>query len=230
MPNVFLVEDDPITRESLIARITALGKLTVDVAVGSCAEIRAALVRRLPDVLLVDLGLPDGDGLDVIAEAAQLHSAPKIMVITVFGDEQRVLAAIKAGATGYLLKDDSSLEIASAIDQLLAGGAPISPAIARHLIRHFRADSQPSITGDHRDSNHDTDHQARHLSERERELLLLASKGFTYAEIANMLSITVNTVGSYTKRVYRKLAVTSRAEAVFEASRLGIIHPGTSDD
>ena len=108
---------------------------------GSCREIRAALEVSRPEVLLVDLGLPDGDGLDIIRDTARRWPDVLIMVITVFGDEARVVAAIKAGAAGYLLKDDPAVSIGAALAQLLAGGSPISPAIARHLIRHFRGDT-----------------------------------------------------------------------------------------
>src|SRR5436189_260699 len=131
---IFVVEDDELTRKSLVHRITeADANLRVTVAVGTCADIRIALAASQPDVLLVDLGLPDGDGLEVIRETAQRYGSVLIMVITVFGDELRVIAAIKAGAAGYLLKDDAAIGIGAAIRQLLAGGSPISPSIARHL-------------------------------------------------------------------------------------------------
>src|SRR5687768_15291250 len=139
LQTVFIVEDDDLTRTSLVRRVAeSQAGLQVTTAVGTCREIRAALEVSRPTVLLVDLGLPDGDGLDVIRETAQRWPAVLIMVITVFGDELKVVSSIKAGATGYLLKDDAAVGIGEAIRQMLAGGSPISPAIARHLIRHFR--------------------------------------------------------------------------------------------
>jgi len=215
---VFVVEDDDLTRRSLVRRITeADAELCVTLAVGSCADIRAALEASRPDVLLVDLGLPDGDGLDIIRETARRWSNVAIMVITVFGDELRVIAAIKAGAGGYLLKDDAAVGIGAAIRQLLAGGSPISPAIARHLIRHFRGDAtaknevviKPELNV--------------RLSPREMEILNLAGKGFSYGEIAALIGLTASTVSSYTKNIYAKLAVSSRSEAVYEATRMGLI-------
>jgi DNA-binding NarL/FixJ family response regulator len=215
LPSVYIVEDDEVTRRSLCERMRAHGGLTVDVAVGTCAEVRAALRQGRPDVLLVDLGLPDGNGVDVIAEAATRHPGLAIMVITVFGDERRVVRAIKAGATGYLLKDDPTHEIGAAIQLLLDGGSPISPAIARHLIRLFQpAAAEPRAA------------QSGHLTVREQEVLGLAAKGFSYAEIAQMLGLSANTIASYTKHIYEKLAVGSRAEAIYEASRLGLIDRG----
>jgi DNA-binding NarL/FixJ family response regulator len=218
LPTVFIVEDDELTRASLVRRITeAQAGLQVTTAVGTCREIRAALEASRPAVLLVDLGLPDGDGLDIIRETAQRWPAVLIMVITVFGDEMKVVTSIKAGATGYLLKDDAAVGIGEAIRQMLAGGSPISPAIARHLIRHFRPDA--SASSEHRPPPH-----AVTLTPREMEILTLASKGFSYAETAALLGLTSSTVSSYTKNIYGKLAVSSRSEAVYEATRMGLIN------
>jgi len=216
MKTVYIVEDDEVTRRSLCDRMRAHGGFAVEVAVGTCAEIRAALRRGRPDVLLVDLGLPDGSGVDVIAEAATRHAGLAIMVITVFGDEKRVVRAIKSGATGYLLKDDPTHEIGAAIALLLDGGSPISPAIARHLIRLF----QPAPPDTARAEG------TGKLTAREQEVLGLAAKGFSYAEIAQMLALSANTIASYTKHIYEKLAVGSRSEAIYEASRLGLIDRG----
>jgi DNA-binding NarL/FixJ family response regulator len=210
--NVFVIEDDAPTRESLRARIEAHPRLRVGAAAGTVAEGLAALATTRPDVLLTDLGLPDGSGIDVIREALRRHPGLPIMVITVFGNEKRVVGAIQAGAAGYLLKDDPTHEIGLAIELLLAGGSPISPAIARHLIRLFQA--PPNAT---------PDAQRETLTARELEVLSLATKGFSYAEIAQLLGLSPNTIASYTKHIYEKLAVGSRSEAIYEASRLGLL-------
>jgi len=209
--NVFLVEDDAATRDSLRARIEAHPRLRVGAAHGTAAEGIAALAAR-PDVLLVDLGLPDGNGIDVIRAALRRYADLPIMVITVFGNEKRVIAAIQAGASGYLLKDDPTHELGAAIELLMEGGSPISPAIARHLIRHFQehGDPQPAAPRET-------------LTARELEVLALATKGFSYSEIAQLLGLSTNTVASYTKHIYEKLAVGSRSEAIYEASRLGLL-------
>lgn len=214
LQTVFIVEDDDLTRTSLVRRIAeSQAGLQVTTAVGTCREIRAALEVSRPSVLLVDLGLPDGDGLDIIRDTAQRWPAVLIMVITVFGDELKVVSSIKAGATGYLLKDDAAVGIGEAIRQMLAGGSPISPAIARHLIRHFRPDSSRAQTP-----------APVTLTPREMEILTLASKGFSYSETAALLGLTSSTVSSYTKNIYGKLAVSSRSEAVYEATRMGLIN------
>lgn len=208
-----IVEDDDQTRARFIDKIASCSGLSVVSEAASCAEARAQLPIALPDVLLVDLGLPDGDGADIILQASQLANAPAIMVITVFGDEQRVLRAIRSGASGYLLKSDTAQDICASIDELLKGGAPISPVIARYLIRHFQEKADPQIP----------EIQSTTLSERELEVLRLAAKGYTYQEVADLLGISVNTVGTHTRVVYRKLAVGSRSEALFEATRLGLV-------
>jgi DNA-binding NarL/FixJ family response regulator len=134
------------------------------------------------------------------------------MVITVFGDEQHVVAAIEAGATGYILKDGSSQYIADSILELVHGGAPISPAIARHLLRRFRELSPPVRAPD-----------APGLTGREQEVLGLLVKGFTFAEIGDLLGISAHTVTTHVKHIYAQLAVRSRAEAVYEAMQLGLV-------
>jgi DNA-binding NarL/FixJ family response regulator len=209
--NVFVIEDDAVTRESLRTRIEAHPRLRVGATAGTVAEGIAALTVR-PDVLLTDLGLPDGSGIDVIHDALRRHPGLPIMVITVFGNEKRVVEAIQAGAAGYLLKDDPTHEIGLAIELLLGGGSPISPAIARHLIRLFQGPQ-----------NLPTDPRRESLTTREREVLGLATKGFSYAEIAQLLGLSPNTIASYTKHIYEKLAVGSRSEAIYEASRLGLL-------
>jgi DNA-binding NarL/FixJ family response regulator len=211
--SIFLVEDDEATRASLVRKIEAATPgLQVAIAASGCKEILQALEKTRPDVLLVDLGLPDGDGIEVIREVARRWPRVLMMVITVFGDEARVVGAIKAGATGYLLKDDAAEGIGAAIGLLLQGGAPISPGIARHLIRQLRPTAELPASS-----------IVVKLSPRELDVLTLASKGYSYAETATLLGLSSSTIGSYTKTIYEKLAVGSRSEAVFEATRLGLI-------
>lgn len=171
---------------------------------------------RKPDVLLIDLGLPDISGIEVIRHANQTLPKCECMVVTVFGDEEHVLASIEAGAAGYLLKDASEENFLAGIRELIAGGSPISPIIARRLLKRFQAepatvDAAPENTS------------GVALSEREREILLLASKGFNYPEMGKLMGISPHTVTSHVKKIYRKLAVHSRGEAVFEANRMGLI-------
>ena len=173
---------------------------------------------RKPDVLLVDLGLPDISGIEVIRHASQTLPKCECMVVTVFGDEEHVLASIEAGASGYLLKDASEESFLSGIRELMNGGSPISPIIARRLLKRFQAEPLPA-----RVAIGTPDEESVSLSDREREILLLASKGFNYPEMGKLMSISPHTVTSHVKKIYRKLAVHSRGEAVFEANRMGLI-------
>ena len=211
---VLLVEDDDATRERLAHIVNDHPRLAVIDAVATCAAARAAFAAGFPDVLLVDLDLPDGNGTDLIREIKRAHPPTEAMVITVFGDERHVIAAIEAGASGYLLKDGSSEYIGEAILQMLAGGSPISASIARHVLRRFQAPARAPIA---------PDIECPELTAREHEVLELVAKGFSYTEIGATLGMSVNTVTSHIKHIYRKLSVRSRGEAVFEATQLGLL-------
>ena len=209
---ILIVEDDERTRARLVRAVEAHAELELAAEVGTCRDALLALRRDLPDVMLVDLALPDGSGIDLIRAARALSSDILSMVVTVFGDEKSVLGAIEAGARGYLLKDASAEGVGTAILQLLAGGSPITPAIAQHLILRFQ-ESAPI----------ETRAPVPALSEREREVLELVVKGFRFPEIAKLLGLSPHTVGTFVRRIYRKLEVRSRGEAVFEALQLGIV-------
>jgi DNA-binding NarL/FixJ family response regulator len=213
--SVLLVEDDEATRARLARAIETRPELRLSAVAASCGEAVAALDREAPDVLLTDLGLPDGSGIDVIREVRRRRLATESMAITVFGDERHVVAAIEAGATGYLLKDGSSEYVTESILQLLAGGSPISPPIARHLLTRFRDEPSPS--------RETARGPVPSLTEREREVLLFLVKGFTGPEIGGFLGISGHTVASHVKNIYRKLEVRSRGEAVYEAMQLGLV-------
>ena len=173
----------------------------------------ACIKHIQPDVLICDLGLPDGNGIDLIKEIRSRDYQTETMVITVFGDEQHVLSAIEAGATGYLLKDGRADYIAESIMQMMQGGSPISASIARHLLKAFNADSNGA---EHNDTPHT-------LSKQEVTVLRYLSKGFNCSDIADLLDISPHTVTTYIKRIYRKLAVHSRSQAIYEAHKMGII-------
>lgn len=205
---IALVEDDQTVLKALTKRLSASERFELVFAGQNCAQYLAALEDLDADVLVTDLGLPDGDGCDLIAATRARHPAIDIMVFTVFGDEQRVVDAIRSGATGYLLKDDTLLEMTEAIVALRQGQAPISPGIARFLVEALHAPSESPL---------------EQLTPRETEVLKLAAKGYSNREIAELLELSPHTVASYTKQVYEKLAVSSRNEAVFEATRLGLL-------
>jgi DNA-binding NarL/FixJ family response regulator len=214
MTAVMIVEDDPAFLTRFCKIVASDAALALFGAVADLASARQVMSKSAPDVLLTDLGLPDGNGIDLVRETSHRYPGTDIMVITVFGDEEHVLAAIEAGATGYILKDSIPEQFVELIKQLRAGGSPITPIIARQLLKRFKSGV---ITSDQKPADD------AGLSARESEVLSLIAKGFSFTEIARLLTISPHTVTTHVKRIYQKLAVHSRGEAVYEASKLGII-------
>jgi DNA-binding NarL/FixJ family response regulator len=209
---ILLVEDDPPTLWRLQ---DALVKAGFDVAAAATlGEARASLAGRVPRVLLTDLQLPDGHGVDLIREMRQRHPETEIMVISALGDEETVISAITVGATGYILKDAFPSDIAATVRDLVAGHSPISASIARFIVRRTQASVEPP-----RGPEIDT----AKLTPREIDILWGIAKGFSYAEIATNLGMSRQTVPGHIKSIYRKLEVHTRGEAVFEAVQQGLI-------
>jgi DNA-binding NarL/FixJ family response regulator len=209
---ILLVEDDPPTLWRLQ---DALLKAGFDVAaVATLGEARASLTARVPRVLLTDLQLPDGHGVDLIREVRQRHPGTEIMVISALGDEETVISAITVGATGYILKDAFPSDIAATVRDLVAGHSPISASIARFIVRRTQVQAEPP-----RGPEIDT----AKLTPREIDILWGIAKGFSYAEIATNLGMSRQTVPGHIKSIYRKLEVHTRGEAVFEAVQQGLI-------
>jgi DNA-binding NarL/FixJ family response regulator len=214
---VALVDDDAEARQRLAESIRGQDWLELVAACATGTEALSVLATTYPDVLLVDLGLPDMSGLEVIRAAATQLPACDILVISMFGDEPNVLAALEAGARGYLLKGTLTRDISIDIRDLRDGGSPLSPSIARQVLKRLQL-PQPARAEPGRASDEEFG-----LSPREIEILNAIARGFSYAEAAAMLGITVGTVHTHLKRIYRKLAVHSKTEAVFEAGRLGLL-------
>jgi len=216
--HVAIVEDDLGFRRALAEAIEGTQDIRLAAAAGTRAEGLAMLQGAPADVLLVDLGLPDGSGIDVIKAAAQLWGSCAVMVSTNFGDETHVIRSIEAGASGYLLKDSTPARIVEEIRSVASGGSPISPIIARQVLARFR---QIGTGGTSRSATPDDTQQL--LSVREKEVLELITKGFTANEIARLMSLSPFTVRSFVRRIYSKLNVTSKAEAIYEARNQGIL-------
>lgn len=213
---IVLVEDDAPTCAYLVEKLSKAPDLTILATAGSLAEARAALARHAPNVLITDLQLPDGHGVDLIREVRGRLPATDIMVISVLGDEQTVMAALRAGASGYILKDAPAIDLIAAVRDLVEGRSPISAAIARHIIRLVQAGG----------SNGGPDvglPVPAALTAREIDVLWGIAKGFTYKDIADRLGISRHTVPTHIKNIYRKLEVNSRSEAVFEAVQRRLI-------
>ncbi len=234
---VVLVEDNQANRSFLEACVAGHPQLQLAASFGTLAPARAWFAEHESDLLLVDLGLPDGTGLDLMRDVRQRWPACDMLVVSMFGDEENVLASIEAGAVGYVHKDDEAADIADTLLAVKRGASPISPMIARHLLR--RMQPLPHRTGEAPvvaspvavlpASTQGTEDKAESASEtivlsrREQEVLEFIARGLSYTEIARQQGITVHTVQTYIKKLYGKLAVHSRSEAVYEANRLGLL-------
>lgn len=217
---VLIVEDDAVTRKTLCLAVESEPSLRLLAAFDSVKPALAWLENDSPDVLMTDLGLPDGSGLEIIQVCAQRHPNTDIMVVTMSSDEENVLACIEAGASGYVLKDAGRMDIARAVLDLRAGGAPMSPVIARMVLAKVRDGKKPAITPA---AENET---TAILTKREAAILDLIAQGDSYGEVAKLLSVSVGTVQTHIKNIYGKLAVHSRGEAVFEAHRRGLLQLG----
>lgn len=210
---IAIVEDDPALRNHLTEIVTNVEGFA---AAGTATTVADGwnLVAQGCDVVLLDLQLTDGSGLDIIRRARANGLADlKIIVISVFGDVRNVVAAIEAGADGYLLKGGDIGDTERAIRDVIAGRAPISPAVAGHILARVRDNSEAASAPP----------LLSPLTDKETEVLTDLARGFSYKEVALRLRISHHTVADHVKAIYRKLSVNSRSQAVFEAVQSGLI-------
>lgn len=222
---VLIVEDDPVTRKMLCLAVEASTELELLAGLDSAGPALEWLAREAPDVLLTDLGLPDGSGIEIIHACARLHPTCDIMVVTMSSDEESVLACVEAGASGYVLKDAGRLNIEQAVLDLKAGGAPMSPVVARMVLAKVRNGRKPAPSkASVRPAG------TANLTKKEAAILDLIAQGDSYGEVAKMLSVSVGTVQTHIKNIYGKLSVHSRGAAVYEAHRRGWLNLGTPSE
>jgi len=219
--SVLLLEDEKPTRQHLVSVIEKTPHLTLFSEASNCSEAKAALELGKPDVLIADINLPDGCGIEVIRHALDKYSDLEAMILTISGDEENVVNALEAGATGYLLKEQALEGIGDAIFALMRGETAISSKVARFLLKRFKKEPPKTNLNNHHSPSKTAGSHS--LTSREHEVLELISKGFRYNEIADSLGISANTIRAHIRNIYRKMAVKSRSEAVFEATKLGII-------
>jgi len=212
---IYLIEDDRtilrFVEESL--KLRPYWRLVGYSDTFAHAEVMAP--NSLADVFLVDLGLPDGRGEDMLRQLAVSKPDAELLVFTVFGDESRLISALQMGATGYVLKGCSSDELIDAIEQIREGGAPISPLLARMLLKKFRRPDTPAAGAP-------LPNEVL-LSDRENEVLKLVAQGYVSKEIATRLGIGPSTVSTHIKSLYKKLAVHTRVQVVAVAQARGLI-------
>ncbi len=209
MQTALIVEDIADTRIWL-SQIVAQAYPGVSVDLVPTLRQALALIQRQYSLALIDLGLPDGSGLELIREIRGGQMSTICVVTTVISDDATVVAALSAGADGYLLKEQPAEVLARQLVQMRQGIPALSPAIARRIMDHFRLTGPcvPEAT----------------LTGRESEVLALIGRGLRNAEVAQQLKIAETTVAGYIKEIYRKLGISSRAEAAWHATRMGLWH------
>jgi DNA-binding NarL/FixJ family response regulator len=228
MHTVLVVEDNREVRSRICAAISDDPELQLCGEAGSVSAARKFLKRGVPSIVLVDLDLPDGSGDSIISWLRDNAPSVESLVLSVFGDERHVVTAIESGASGYLLKCDAVEDICRNIKLVLEHQSPISPAVARHILKRTRVDAQRSGTemeqsGGARESS--TASQPN-LTPTELDVLRFIAQGFTAPEIAEKTGKSPATVPVHIRNIYKKLSVHGRGEAVFQAMQMGIIGSG----
>ena len=214
---VFVVEDQTKILKNQLKLLEASEEIEIIGTALSGESTMIELPRLTPDVLLLDLGLPRMSGIDVTRQVKERFPKVEVLIFTIFDEEDKVLEAVKAGASGYLLKGTPADRIIEAIKEVAAGGTVIQPNLARRLLKHFRVGEEPAP------AQAAAEPQLKPLSDRETEILQLIAKGVSNSEAAKLLSVSKATIRTHLEHIYKKLEVTNRVEAVTEGIRKGLI-------
>lgn len=198
---VSIVDDEADLREHIAGYLTAAGGVTCKSAYASAEEALAQLPQDQPDVILMDINLGGMDGIECMRRLKVLMPEAQVLMLTVFEDSEKIFRALAAGASGYLLKRMSPAKLLEAIAEVRDGGSPMSASIARKVVQSFQA-ARPR--GD----------ESVDLSQRERSVLDGLAEGLAYKQIADQLGVSIHTVRNYIRRIYEKLHVQTRTEAV----------------
>ena len=205
-----LVLEDHVQAQQWLSRAVEQAFNVSPTVCATIADAKSYLLENTPDIALIDLGLPDGNGVEIIQGLAEIQrrESRQIMIVvsTVMHDDESIFNALREGATGYILKDESQSDLVSMLQGINAGKPPLSPQIATRLLHFFREDDE-----------------AEQLSPRQTEMLQLLAKGYTVPKVGELLGIKKSTAQSYVKEIYRKLNINSRAEATHAAVRRGLV-------
>lgn len=207
--SVALVEDERELRESLVQMVNSFPGFACTCVCGSGEEALKQIPSARPRIVLMDIFLPRMSGIECTSRLKAAWPETLILILTAVADDEMVFLALQAGADGYLLKSTRPVELQKALNELLGGGAPMTSAVARRVVRYFRQLPKPRSA----DLN---------LSAREEEVLILLSKGYANKEIASQLALSIDTVASYLKLIYKKMHVRSRTEAAMRYSELKV--------
>ena len=213
MKNILLLEDLPEIRTWLKALVM---QVFPSAQIVECARVHDALAQvsaQKFDLALIDLGLPDGSGVDVVSALRESQPEAFSVIVTIHDDDDHLFPALQAGAYGYILKEQSRELITEQLQRISQGEPPLSPSIARRVMAYFSAKAKPTVN---------TNLINVSLTDRETEVLLRVAKGYTLPEIGVQLTLSRHTIADYVKQIYRKLNVSSRAEAALEAQRMGL--------
>jgi len=207
--SIVIFEDNARLRESLTILLDGVDGYTVAGGYDNCAQAAAVVDRHRPDIVIMDISMPEVDGIEGLRIIKEKYPETYIIIHTVLEDEDRLFECLCGGANGYILKNTSFVHLLEAIDNVLHGGAPLSPAIAKKVLHSFQQTGQGRLQ--------------YHLTEREKEVLKQLVKGFSYKMIAGNCHISVDTVRGHIRNIYSKLHVNCGREAVAKALRDRIV-------
>ena len=208
MIRIVVADDHPIVRDGLVMVLTTQPDFTVVGEAGTGAEAARLTLEHAPDVLLLDLEMPEGDGVETLRRLREAGAAARVIVFTAFDTDERILAALRAGAQGYLLKGAPREELFRAVRTVAAGGSLLTPVVASRLLRHVAAPDTPPTPA---------------LTDRERETLLLLGRGLQNKEIAARLGVRERTAKFHVAALMRKLGAGNRTEVVTLATQRGLL-------
>lgn len=210
MKTALLLEDFEETRTWLACIVRAAFDEVEVFEASTLEQGRAILQEHKIDIALIDINLPDGNGVDFVKDVMKVSAETYCVMATISDSDEHIFPALKAGAQGYLLKEQSTNEFIAALQGMIKGEPPLSPVIARKMMSYFAGDG--------------SEDKSSKLSERETEILTFIAKGLKRNEVATLLELSPNTVAAHLKRIYNKLNVSTRAEATLEALRLGLVN------
>ena len=212
MENILLLEDLPEIRvwlRKLVLQVFPMAKIAEASRVQDALDLVGAVKFNLA---LLDLGLPDGSGVSVVSKLRDTQPDAQSVIVTIHDDDEHLFPALQAGAFGYILKEQARELITEQLQRISQGEPPLSPSIARRVMAHFSNKGKPQAASMGNVA----------LTDRESEVLLRVAKGYTLPEIGVQLCLSRHTIADYVKQIYRKLNVSSRAEAALEAQRMGL--------
>lgn len=211
MLDTLIVEDHDDARRWLKDLVHEAFPESEVVESATLAQANDRLKGRTISLAVIDINLPDGSGIELVRTLSEHSPQTYTVIATIYDDDDHLFAALQAGAQGYLLKEQPRARLLEQLRGIMSDEPPLSPAVARRILRHFHTDAVGS-------------QEEATLSEREREVLTLVAKGLSRSDISELLGITTNTAAGYIKAIYRKLNISSRAEAVLEAVRMGLVN------